>query len=177
MNGDIYNLKEYENGVIQLRTTYKTDRSYTLYKYKNGKQFRVEGYNKNGSNTSINSVVKTKLDSGYKLKKVDACDYGGYRDANTVVDIGIDSSFANRDYYGYTNKYGQLTKVEAAMIIPQNEIYEDVVLGTNGKGTELRYCDDEAYVIGVLDGVYNSGHVIADSFGGVGNAYNITPQI
>ena len=39
-----------------------------------------------------------------------------------------------------------------------------------------RYYSDEAKVPGVESDVLDEGHVIADSLGGVSNAYNITPQ-
>jgi len=39
-----------------------------------------------------------------------------------------------------------------------------------------RYYRDEAKVPGVESSVLDEGHVIADSLGGVANAYNITPQ-
>ncbi|MBM7663980.1 hypothetical protein JOC25_000436 [Solibacillus kalamii] len=39
-----------------------------------------------------------------------------------------------------------------------------------------RYYPDEAKVPGVESDVLDEGHVIADSLGGVSNAYNITPQ-
>ena len=39
-----------------------------------------------------------------------------------------------------------------------------------------RYCNDEAKVPGVEEPDLDEGHVIADSLGGVSNAYNITPQ-
>src|SRR5690606_20885231 len=39
-----------------------------------------------------------------------------------------------------------------------------------------RYYSDEAKVPGVESDILDEGHVIADSLGGVSNAYNITPQ-
>lgn len=39
-----------------------------------------------------------------------------------------------------------------------------------------RHYPDEAKVPGVESDVLDEGHVIADSLGGVSNAYNITPQ-
>lgn len=39
-----------------------------------------------------------------------------------------------------------------------------------------RYYPDEAKVPGVESELLDEGHVIADSLGGVSNAYNITPQ-
>ncbi len=100
---------------------------------------------------------------------VDACNLSGERKANVVVDIGYDSSYATRNYYATTNGYAQLTKVTANEIIIQNDDKEAV------KSTG-RYCSDEAKVPGTEASDLNEGHVIADSLGGVSNAYNITPQ-
>ena len=82
-----------------------------------------------------------------------------------VVDIG----YGDRQYYAYTNEYGQLIKVTAAQIILQDDAKEPV-LETG------RYYPDEAKVPGVESPTLDEGHVIADSLGGVSNAYNITPQ-
>ena len=65
-----------------------------------------------------------ELFSGYKLIEVDGGDLSGYREPKVVVDIG----YGDREYWAFTNEYGQLVRV------------------------------------------------IADSLGGVSNAYNITPQ-
>jgi hypothetical protein len=54
-------------------------------------------------------------------------------------------------------------------IVPQDENNEPV--NTNG-----RYYDDEAKIPGTERKDLDEGHVIADSLGGVSNAYNITPQ-
>ncbi len=100
---------------------------------------------------------------------VDNCNLSGSRRANVKVDIGFDSSYATRDYYAYTNGYGQLTKVTANQIILQNDQKEKVT-------SAGRYCSDEAKVPGTEQATLDEGHVIADSLGGVSNAYNITPQ-
>lgn len=102
---------------------------------------------------------------GYTLIEVAGGDQSGYREANAVVDIG----FGDREYWAYTNEYGQLIRVVAEEIIPQNETTEPV-------NSEGRYYDDEAKVPGTEDANLDEGHVIADSLGGVANAYNITPQ-
>lgn len=94
---------------------------------------------------------------------VDACDLSGYRQSNAVVDIG----YGDREYWAYTNEYGQLVRVTAAEIILQ----DDSEANSNG-----RYCSDEAKVPGVEDPDLDEGHIIADSLGGVSNAYNITPM-
>lgn len=101
----------------------------------------------------------------HRLIEVDKCDLSGGREANVLVDIG----YGDREYYGFTNSYGQLTVVLAEKIILQNEKTE--VLFSAG-----RYCVDEAKVDGTQEDNYDEGHVIADSLGGVANAYNITPQ-
>lgn len=100
---------------------------------------------------------------------VDPCNLSGTRVANAKVDIGFDSSYASRDYFAYTNGTGQLYKVTAANIVLQNDSKEPV------KSTG-RYCSDEAKVPGTEQSDLDEGHVIADSLGGVSNAYNITPQ-
>lgn len=89
----------------------------------------------------------------------------GYRAANVVVGIG----FGDREYWAYTNEFGQLVGVVAAEIILQDDATEPV--NSNG-----RYYDDEANVSGTENSNLDQGHVIADSLGGVSNAYNITPQ-
>lgn len=103
--------------------------------------------------------------SGYKLINVDGGDLSGYREANVVVDIG----YGNREYWAFTNEHGQLIRVVADQIILQDDDTEDVT-------SDGRYYHDEAKVPGVEHGELDEGHVIADSLGGVSNAYNITPQ-
>lgn len=105
------------------------------------------------------------LFSGYKLIKVDGGDLSGYRKANVVVDIG----YGEREYWAFTNEHGQLIRVIADQIILQDDDTEDVT-------SDGRYYHDEAKVPGVEHSELDEGHVIADSLGGVSNAYNITPQ-
>ena len=102
---------------------------------------------------------------GYTLIEVYGGELSGYRATNAVVDIG----FGDREYWAYTNEYGQLVRVVAAEIILQDDATEPV----NSQG---RYYDDEAKVPGTENANLDEGHVIADSLGGVANAYNITPQ-
>ncbi len=102
---------------------------------------------------------------GYRVIEVDGGNQSGDREANVVVDIG----FGDRDYYAFTNDYSQLVKVVAYEIILQDDSTEPV-LKTG------RYFHDEAKVPGVESPTLDEGHVIADSLGGVSNAYNITPQ-
>lgn len=105
------------------------------------------------------------LFSGYKLIDVDGGDVSGYREANVVVDIG----YGGREYWAFTNEHGQLIRVIANQIILQDDDTEDMT-------SDGRYYHDEAKVPGVEHSELDEGHVIADSLGGVSNAYNITPQ-
>ena len=106
-----------------------------------------------------------ELFSGYKLIEVDGGDLSGHREPNVVVDIG----FGDREYWAFTNEYGQLVRVIADEIILQDDSTEPVL-------SSGRYYSDEAKVPGVESDVLDEGHIIADSLGGVSNAYNITPQ-
>ena len=101
----------------------------------------------------------------YKIIEVDGGDLSGDRQPNVAVDIG----FGDREYWALTNKYGQLVYVIADEIILQDDSTEPV----NSDG---RYYGDEAKVPGVEQEDLDEGHIIADSLGGVSNAYNITPQ-
>ena len=105
------------------------------------------------------------LFAGYKLIEVNACNLSGTRQAKVVVDIG----YGDREYWAFTNEYGQLVRVIADEIILQNDNTESVT-------SQGRYCSDEAKVPGVESSNLDEGHIIADSLGGVSNAYNITPQ-
>jgi hypothetical protein len=106
-----------------------------------------------------------KLFSGYKLIEVDGSDLSGFREPNVVVDIG----FGDREYWAFTNEHGQLVRVVADEIILQDDNNEPVT-------SSGRYYSDEAKVPGVERDNLDEGHIIADSLGGVSNAYNITPQ-
>ena len=105
------------------------------------------------------------LFSGYKLIEVDGGDLSGFREPNVVVDIG----YGDREYWAFTNEYGQLVRVIADEIILQDDRNEPVT-------SSGRYYSDEAKVPGVERADLDEGHIIADSLGGVSNAYNITPQ-
>jgi hypothetical protein len=102
---------------------------------------------------------------GFDLLEVDGGDLSGDRQPNVVVDIG----FGDREYWALTNEYGQLVRVIADEIIIQDDSNEPVL-------SSGRYYSDEAKVPGVESDVLDEGHIIADSLGGVSNAYNITPQ-
>ena len=107
------------------------------------------------------------LFEGREIMEVDICDTSGKRKPNAAVHIGATD---NRDYWGFTNEHGQLVYVVGAKIIVQDDATEDV----NSSG---RYCSKMADVEGVGKKYgRDRGHVIADSLGGVSNAYNITPQ-
>jgi hypothetical protein len=106
-----------------------------------------------------------ELFTGYKRIEVDACDLSGHRESNVVVDVG----YGDREYWAFTNDHGQLVRVIADEIILQDDSNDSV-------SSSGRYCSDEAKVPGVESDVLDEGHVIADSLGGVSNAYNITPQ-
>ena len=106
-----------------------------------------------------------KIDNKYKIIEVDGGNLSGYREPNVAVNIG----YGNREYWAFTNEHGQLVRVIAKEIILQNDTTEPV----NNNG---RYYNDEAKVPGVESPNLDEGHVIADSLGGVSNAYNITPQ-
>ena len=106
-----------------------------------------------------------ELFAGYKLIEVDGGDLSGYREPKVVVDIG----YGDRKYWAFTNEYGQLVRVIADEIILQDDRNEPVL-------SSGRYYPDEAKVPGVESPVLDEGHIIADSLGGVSNAYNITPQ-
>lgn len=123
-----------------------------------------------GSSSSLlssfdNSAVDTNppIVDGKNIYTVDACDLNGNRFPHAQVDVG----YGDREYWGYTNAYGQLVGVYADEIILQTKDEE------NSQG---RYCHDEAKVPGVESPVLDEGHVIGDALGGVSNAYNITPQ-
>ncbi len=109
--------------------------------------------------------LNNELFSGYKLIEIDGGDLSGYREPNVVVDIG----YGDREYWAFTNEYGQLVRVIADEIILQDDRNEPVL-------SSGRYYRDEAKVPGVESDVLDEGHIIADSLGGVSNAYNITPQ-
>lgn len=108
--------------------------------------------------------AKEALFSGYKQIQVDGGDLSGDREPNVVVNIG----FGDRKYWAFTNEHAQLVKVVAKKITLQNDSEETTSSG--------RYYSDEAKVPGVESPQLDEGHVIADSLGGVSNAYNITPQ-
>lgn len=99
--------------------------------------------------------IKKEQFSGYKLIEVDGGDLSGDREPNVVVDIG----YGDREYWAFTNEYGQLVRVIAAEIILQDDKNEAVL-------SSGRYYADEAKVPGVESAVLDEGHIIADALGG-----------
>jgi len=100
------------------------------------------------------AAITEDIFSGYKLIVVDGGNLSGHRESNVVVDIG----FGDREYYAFTNEYGQLVKVMAKEIILQDDSTEPVT-------SSGRYYPDEAKVPGVESRTLDEGHVIADSLG------------
>ncbi|MDQ0975882.1 hypothetical protein QFZ31_005760 [Neobacillus niacini] len=117
------------------------------------------------STPTITSVNGDFDYSKYTLIVVDGGDMSGSRKPNVRVDVG----YGDREYWAFTNEYGQLIRVEAKNITLQNQNTEHVL-------SSGRYYSDEAKVPGTESQELDEGHVIADSLGGVSNAYNITPQ-
>jgi len=120
------------------------------------------------NNSETEKTVTLSIDElfkGYKLIEVDGGNLSGHREPNVVVDIG----FGGRHYYAFTNEVGQLVRVIADEIVLQDDRTEPVT-------SSGRYYADEAKVPGVERPDLDEGHIIADSLGGVSNAYNITPQ-
>ncbi|NRG44826.1 DNA/RNA non-specific endonuclease [Bacillus sp. CRN 9] len=111
------------------------------------------------------TVANDEKFPGYDILEVDGGDLSGYRQPKVVVDIG----YGDREYLAFTNEYGQLVRVIADEIILQDDSSEPVL-------SSGRFYSDEAKVPGVENHYLDEGHIIADSLGGVSNAYNITPQ-
>ncbi|MGL4588844.1 MAG: DNA/RNA non-specific endonuclease [Mycoplasmatales bacterium] len=112
--------------------------------------------------TQTVETSSTSEDTQQLNVSVDACDTNGERQTNATVDVG----FGDREYIAKTNEYAQLVEVSAKELSLQNE--SNLING--------RYCKDEAKVKGTESKTLDEGHVIADSLGGVSNAYNITPE-
>lgn len=109
--------------------------------------------------------IKNTDQDGYRLITVDGGNLSGTRKPLVKVDIG----YGDRLYWSYTNEYGQVIKVTADTLTLQDEENEEV-------DNDGRYYPDEAKVKGTEEPTYDEGHIIADSLGGVANAYNITPE-
>src|SRR5699024_11361490 len=122
-----------------------------------------------GSSSSLlssfdNSAVDTDpvIIDGKNVYTVDACDLSGNRFPHAQVDVG----YGDREYWGYTNAYGQLVGVYADEIILQTK-YEE-----NSRG---RYCHDEAKVPGVESPDMYSGNIIGDALVYISHAITILP--
>jgi hypothetical protein len=101
------------------------------------------------SNPEAAESISAPIFEGYRLIEVDGGDLSGHREANVVVDIG----FGDREYWAFTNEHGQLVKVIADVIVPQDESKEPVT-------SEGRYYPDEAKVPGTEASDLDEGHVI-----------------
>lgn len=126
----------------------------------------IEPINTTQSVTTESSEIGPDVESLMANQEisVSACDLVGERQPNVKVDVG----YGDRLYYGYTNEHSQLVYGYADSVQLQDESNESVING--------RYCEDEAAVSGTEDPNLDQGHVFGDALGGVGNAYNITPQ-
>ncbi len=113
----------------------------------------------------IEYAFSDEVFENHEIIEVDGGNLSGDREANVAVDVG----FGDREYWSFTNEYGQVVLVIADEIILQDDSTEPVL-------SSGRYYPDEARVEGTELKEYDQGHVIADSLGGVANAYNITPQ-
>lgn len=176
-NGKTKAKKVYENNVRKLDYRFTTSGAYTKTFFMEDQTIvRRDYYNIKGDKYKVKSYVEPEILDGYKLIKVNKCSTNTTLQSNVVVDIGVDTSYTSRTYYAYTNDYGQLERVDAALIVAQNESREPVVSGSNGKTSELRYCKKQANISATQSSEYDRGHAIADSLGGAANAYNLTPQ-
>ncbi|WP_066253019.1 DNA/RNA non-specific endonuclease [Neobacillus drentensis] len=150
----------------QKNTEIKINKTQEVSKKKAATVERVVGPSVPATSTPTTTSVNGDFDySKYTLIEVDGGDISGYRKPNVRVDVG----FGDREYWAFTNEYGQLIRVEAKNITLQNPNTEHV-------SSSGRYYSDEAKVPGTESPTLDEGHVIADSLGGVSNAYNITPQ-
>lgn len=112
-------------------------------------------------------VTRTVNNLGFRKNTILEVE-GGNISGNRVASVKVDVGFGDREYWAFTNEYGQLVAVIAENIILQND--------TEPVNESGRYYPDEAKVPGTEAADFDEGHVIADSLGGVSNAYNITPQ-
>ncbi|PGL73252.1 hypothetical protein CN925_00945 [Bacillus sp. AFS055030] len=154
----------------KVETTTSTDSKTVETKKSNDKEKPTSDSGPNKSVPASSTSKATGTTGGFDYSKytlivVNGGDLSGHRQPNVKVDVG----FGKREYWAYTNEYGQLIRVEAKKITLQNSKTEHVL-------SSGRYYADEANVPGTESPILDQGHVIADSLGGVSNAYNITPQ-
>ncbi|WP_243118594.1 stalk domain-containing protein [Cellulosilyticum sp. WCF-2] len=147
------------NGTTMVPIRFVSENLSSTVTWKNGTVFVTS------TNNQTSDAYYQYKGKSYRIIEVDGGDRSGSRQNNVAVDIG----YGDRVYWGLTNEYGQLVYVIADKIILQDDKTEPV----NSSG---RYYDDEANVPGTESADLDQGHVIADSLGGVSNAYNITPQ-
>lgn len=160
-------------GCTNVEDTSKTDVKTDVQDVKTVETTKVEQTENDEAVTSVDEPVveeattkqKDELFPGYKLIEVDGGNLSGHREPNVVVDIG----YGDRKYFAFTNEHGQVIRVIADKITLQDDRTEPVT-------SSGRYYSDEAKVAGVERADLDEGHIIADSLGGVSNAYNITPQ-
>lgn len=138
------------------------DTSNTVAETESHKEAAVEENKNNAKEETVTTAPEetaaqpnNDLFSGYKLIEVDGGDLSGHREPNVVVDIG----YGDREYWAFTNEYGQLVRVIAEEIILQDDSSEPVL-------SSGRYYRDEAKVPGVESETLDEGHIIADSLGG-----------
>lgn len=155
------NLLQEEKTIVQ--TTQETEKFEQVFDIKS----EIETEEKDIPSVEENDkyIDEITFNGKYKLIEVDGGDLNGIREPMVVVDVG----FGDREYWAYTNEYGQLVRVVAKQIILQDDKTEPVT-------ADGRYYADCANVPGTERPDLDKGHVIADSLGGVSNAYNITPQ-
>ncbi len=146
------------NSATQTITINSKENEVTTNNTESNKQSSTIGY-------SIDNGKLTYKNKQYSIIEVEGGDLSGERKPNVAVDIG----FGDRKYWGLTNENSQLVYVLAENITLQNPSTETVL-------PSGRYYADEAKVAGTESQDLDEGHVIADSLGGVSNAYNITPQ-
>ena len=172
-NSSINTVSQSNHQNTSIKNTEESTKDKEVNKNKDSSKENTNVNEENKENIESSHITTTESTSnntedifaGYKLIEVDGGNLSGHREPNVVVDIG----FGDREYWAFTNEYGQLVKVIAKQIILQDDSTEPV--NSNG-----RYYSDEAKVPGVESKDLDEGHVIADSLGGVSNAYNITPQ-
>ena len=153
------------DGIVNKKNIFKGNGDKSMVDYIGGSGSISDNIKPQSSSTVTIPSNKEDMFKGYKKLTVDGGNLSGERQKNAVVDIG----YGDREYWGFTNEYGQLIKVVAKKVIPQDDKKEPV----NEDG---RYYDDQADVPGVEREDLDKGHILADSLGGVANAYNITPQ-
>ncbi len=92
---------------------------------------------KNVTYQEADKITPIEDEIEYTLIEVYGGDLSGHREPNVVVDIG----FGDREYYAYTNEFGQLVKVYAKEIILQDEENDSYIFkntGQSGSSSVLR---------------------------------------